>query len=308
MKQLRATLFALLIIACSINLMVTPTVFAATSSTTTIKSSGTILMPSLTTYFSASFAYEGPTGYKLNQAWPLTEPCKYVNERGTWHWVNCGTGNGDLKLIQDPADSSRLCLQMQFTTAGTRPLANNQHLKLYNIQSRETSLWEGPYTSNKEAYYQMYYWFPSDFKIARYSWRLIWQLNGEYGVYGNTTYAPQMGLIFGDSDLQLQASGWYYTNGQERDYSLITNNNLPKDEWVKIVVYVKQGSAFKAEDGTVIVWINDNKVLEKHNMSTSTVSGTPYEIWGIANYGGPYEEYGQYILIKDVKVTSQYPT
>jgi hypothetical protein len=153
----------------------------------------------------------------------------------------------------------------------------------------------------------MYYYFPR-FEVARYSWRLIWQLNGEYGVYGNTTYAPQMGLIFGDSALEYQASGYYYANGQERDYSIISNNNLPKGQWVKIVVYVQQGSAFKVEDGTVMIWINDNKVFENHHLATSTVSGTPYVIWGIGNYGGPYEEYGQYILIKDVKVTSQYPT
>jgi hypothetical protein len=305
-KQKTAPTLIIILTICIISSIYDPIATGNISTTASIQTNG-VIVPSSITYFSATFDHEGPEGYKINQAWPITEPCKYNNERGTWHWVNCGTGNGDLKLITDPANASRLCLQMLFSTAGTRPLSDNQHIKLYNIQSRETALWNGPYLTTKSAYYQMYYWFPEDFNIARYSWRLIWQLNGEYGVYGNTTYAPQMGLIFGDSSLQYQASGYYYNDGKERDFTVISNSNIPKGQWVKIVVYVEQGSAFKAEDGTVVIWINDNKVLEKHNLSTATVSGTPYEIWGIGNYGGPNEAYGQYILVKDVKVTSQYP-
>jgi hypothetical protein len=195
---------------------------------------------------------------------------------------------------------------MLLDTPGTRPLADNQHVKLYNIGSRETSLWGAPFLTLKEAYWHVSYWFPSDFQVARYSWRLIWQYNGEEGVYGGATYAPQFALIFGDSDLQLQATGYYYHDGVNRAYHLINNANLPKNQWVTFTIYVKQGSSFQSEDGTVMIWINGSLFYSSSTFATSTVSGTPYVTWSIGNYGGPAEAQGQYINIKDVYVSSRY--
>jgi hypothetical protein len=197
---------------------------------------------------------------------------------------------------------------MALDAPGTRPLSTNQHIKLYEVQDREASNYVEPYPTLKEAYWNMKYWFPADFNVATNSWRLIWQFYGEDGVYGNPsyTYDPQFGLIFGHSNFYLQMSGYYFTDGQTRSFQLVSNSELPKERWVSIVVFVKQGSAFKAEDGTIMIWIDGAKVFERHDLSTSTLSGTPYVAWGIGNYGGPYEPQGQYIDIKDVSVTSQY--
>ncbi len=259
-------------------------------------------------YFKSSFSYASTGSYAPYQNWPTQEPAGYTIEKGTWNWVNTGS-SANMKLVVDPATGNSYCLKMVLDYPGTRPLSINQQAKLYNIPSRETQNWNGIQDS-KEVYYTIKYYFPRDFSIARYSWRLIWQLNGEEYVYGNPqyTYSPQMGLIFGDKDLELQASGYYYKDGQSRAYHLVNNADLPKEQWVTFTIYVKQGSAFRAQDGTVAIWINGQQVFNSSTFSTSTVSGTPYSIWSIANYGGPYEAQNQYILIKDVMATNYLPT
>lgn len=259
------------------------------------------------TYFKSTFSYASTDSYAANVNWPGKEPVGYKIEKGTWHWINTGD-TANMKLVVDPATGNSYCLKMILDYPGTRPLSVNQQAKLYNIPSRETSNWNG-IQDTKEVYYSMKYWFPKDFSVARYSWRLIWQLNGEENVYGNPqyTYSPQMALIFGDQTLQLQASGYYYKDGQSRAYSLINNVDIPKEQWVEITIYVKQGSSFREQDGTVTIWINDKQVFSSNTLSTSTVSGTPYSIWSIANYGGPYEAQNQYFLVKDVMATSYLP-
>lgn len=262
----------------------------------------------MVTYFQCSFSKEGPEGYEVDQPWIREEPCGYQGEKGTWYWVNCGEDWGTLQIVNDPSEPGRNCLEMSLSAIGSRPLSSAQHVKLYEIQGREPENYEVPYSTTKEAYYQMKYWFPSNFEVEDNSWRLIWQNCGEEGVYGNSqhTYAPQMALIFGDTSLHLQSANYYYNDGQRRSFEVIRNSDLPKERWVSIVVYVKQGSAFRSEDGTVIVWVDGVKVLERSDIATATYSGTPYVIWGIGNYGGSYEAQGQYIYIKDVMVTSEY--
>lgn len=273
----------------------------------TIASFGSIRLNTVT-YFQCTFSNEGPEGYKPYQPWVTEEPSGYPCEKGTWHWVNCGEDWGTIRMVSDPAESDRYCVEMLLSVAGDRPLLNNQHVKLYECQGRDAVNYGEPYTTLKEAYYQMNYWFPSDFRVEPYSWRLIWQYCGEEGVYGNPdyTYSPQMALVFGDTWLYLQSDRYYYPDGQDRSFQLIRNVDLPKERWVPIVVFVKQGSGFRVEDGSVIVWIDGVKVFENHNFATATYSGTPYVIWSIANYGGQYEAQGQFVYIEDVTVTSEY--
>jgi hypothetical protein len=301
---IKACSFSMLVVGCLFTYLSQATSASSAGAVTTVNATGGIRL----IYFQSSFQYEGPDGYKLDQAWPETEPCPYPNEKGTWHWVDCGPNLGTIRLVPDPADSTRLCLEMVLDTPGPRPLSGNQHVKLYECQGREASNYVEPYPTEKEAYWHMEYWFPANFTVATNSWRLIWQFCGEEGVYGNPnqTYSPQFGLIFGDDYLFLQMSGYYYTDGQMRSFQLLSDSDLPKERWVSIVVYVKQGSAFRAEDGTVVIWFDGAKVFERHDLSTSTYSGSPYVIWGIGNYGGPYEPEGQLIYIKDVSVTNQY--
>ena len=260
----------------------------------------------MVTYLQSTFSKEDPEGYKLNQPWMRKEPCGYPNELGVWHWVNCGPKWGTIRLVPDPADANRTCVEMLLDAPGDRPLSNDQHVKLYECQGREAENYAEPYPTLKEAYYHMKYWFPSDFKVD--SWRLIWQYCGEEDVYGNPdhTSSPQMALVFGDTYLYLKSTGYYHKDGQKRSFVVSRNTNLPKDRWVTMVVYVKQGSAFQSEDGTVTVWIDGVKLFERNDIATATYSGTPYVIWGIGNYGGSYEDQGQRIYIKDVMVTSGY--
>lgn len=264
--------------------------------------------PDVVTYFRCSFSTEGPEGYKVDQPWIREEPCGYLPEKGTWHWVNCGEDWGTLRIVDDLVESGRYCLEMSLTASGTRPLSSNQHIKLYEVQGRESENYGAQYTTTKEAYYQMKYWFPSNFKVEDNSWRLIWQICGEEGVYGNSqhTYSPQIALVFGSTSLYLKNTAYYYADGQERSFEVIKNQHIPKERWVPITVYFKQGSTFQSEDGTIIIWIDGAKVFERHDLSTATFSGTPYVIWGIGNYGGSYESQGQSIYIKDVIVTSDY--
>lgn len=285
---------------------------AMLQSSQTISSYGSIVLPNVITYFHCTFSKEDPEGFKLDEPWVLKEPCGYPNELGVWHWVNCdptGTKMGIIKIVEDPADPGRLCVEFLLDIPGTRPLSFDQHCKLYECQGREPALWGSPYTTLKEAYWKMDYWFPANFQVAENSWRLIFQICGEEGVYGNPNFPqyPQLELVFGDTDFELQNAGFYYTDGIRRDFHIINTVDLPKEGWVTMVIYFRQGSTFRAEDGTVKIWIDGTKVFENHNMSTATYSGTPYVIWGIGNYGGPYEAQGQYIDIKDVTVTSSYP-
>jgi len=262
------------------------------------------------TYFQCSFAYEEPESYSKGDLWPTWEPCGYPNEKGIWHWVvvrrSKETYGGNMRLIDDPADPSRLCLETVLDYPGERPLPDDQDSKLYECQGRKPENYPEPYRRLKEAYYQAKYWFPSDFKVE--GWRLIWQVCGEEGVYGNPehTYAPQISLIFSKTKLRLCIARYYYPDGERRIFPLISNVDLPKERWVSIQVYVKQGSAYRSLDGIVIAWIDGVKVFERNDIPTATYSGTPYVIWGIGNYGGPDEAQGQFHYIKDVMVTSGY--
>jgi len=262
----------------------------------------------MVTYFQSTFSKEGPDGYGINQPWVREEPCRYPNELGVWHWVNCGPDWGTIRLVPDPADANRAYLEMLLDAPGDRPLSDNQHVKLYECQGREAENYVEPYPTLKEAYWHMKYWFPSNFNVESDSWRLIWQLCGEEGVFGNSQHTnyPQLSLVFSETHLRLGCSEYYYNDRQWRYFEVIGNTDLPKERWVAIVVYVRQGSAFRSEDGTVIVWIDGAKALERHDVSTGTYSGTPYVIWGIGNYGGRHEAQGQSIYIKEVIVTSRY--
>ncbi|MFA5365480.1 MAG: hypothetical protein WC325_09915, partial [Candidatus Bathyarchaeia archaeon] len=80
---------------------------------------------------------------------------------------------------------------------------------------------------------------------------------------------------------------------------------LGKNQWIDFTVYVKQGSGFRHEDGIVTVWINGAQVFTSSLIPTATMSGTPYVIWGIGNYGGADEARWQYILARDISVTDR---
>lgn len=288
----------------------------------TIPSFGSI-KANVVTYFKCSFSAEHLPSFPVDVWFPADERLvekSFLCEKGRWNWLNTrnpDTGEytpannpygGGMRLVRDPLDPSRLCLEMTLTYAGTRPLAGGQHTKLYEVQETQASNYGESYLTKKEAYYSFKIEVPSNLNIQNKI--LIWQLCGELGVYGNPehTYAPHISLSFvtwGYDALLLQVAEYYYTDGKTRKFPLIKTTDFPKDRWVTIEVYVKQGSAFRVEDGTVIVWIDRQKVFERTNLSTTTFSGTPYVIWGIGNYGSRLELYGTKLYFKDVSVSGE---
>lgn len=259
------------------------------------------------TYFQCSFAYEGLESYSKGDWWPTWEPCGYPNEKGIWHWVVVRRTkepySGNMRLIPDPADHSRLCLETIFDYPGARPLPENQHCYVNNIQEGEKANWPEPYTTSKQAYYSFKIWFPQDFEVKR--WRLFWSYRGERSTLSQH-FNPQMCLVFNapEFSLNLGVDDYFFNDEKNRRFALMSFNEVPREQWVRFTIYVKQGSGFRVEDGTVIIWINERKVFERHDLPTATVSGAPYVIWGIGNYGGGEELEGQYLRFKDVVVSS----
>lgn len=274
-------------------------------------------------YFECSFSAEHLPNFPVDVWFPASEDLveqSFLCEKGRWNWLNTRNPEsgeytpannqygGGMRLVRDPSDALRLCLEMSLTTLGTRPLPSNQHTKLYELQAEQPENYVEPYPTLKEAYYRFKIWVPSNLNVQNRI--LIWQLSGEQGVYGNPehTYAPQIPLSFvtwGYDALVLQVVNYYYADNKTKYFPLIKTVDFPKDRWVTIDVYVKQGSGFRVEDGTVIVWIDGRLFFEQHNLPTATYSGTPYVIWGIGNYGSTQELYGTKLLFKDVAVSSE---
>ena len=266
-------------------------------------------------YQQSSFSYTKSPDFDYYDRWPRSEPVKYKIEKGQWGWINSVYYGGNMYLISDPADNSRACIKMVWDDNSHS--GGNKMVKLYELQSSD-SLHRGtlenydiePYISTKEAYYHFKVWFPANTSVTR--WRLIFQICGEEGVFGakNEAVNPQLAIdIFKKTStkpdrLVVTNDGYYFSDGKDRIFDLMPLSELPKDQWVEFVVFYKQGSGFRVEDGTTIVWINSEQVFERHDLSTATKSGTPFIIWGIGLYGSPDEPYGQVQLFKDVKVTS----
>ncbi len=306
-----------------------PVSLASSVATRTFALSGAISQSSLTTYFECSFENTYPaSGFDYNQNFPYAEPCAYPCEKGKWNWVNVRPTTitqewqrnaGSIYLITDPSDATRTCARFILDAPGTRPLTTAQHTKLYEVQYTNRQNYVEPYPTLKEAYYQFKIWVPSSITIKQGT--LLWQMCGDLNSYGTLPDAdsPQLSLAFvsyGDpipQTLMLTVSGFYYNDfvsgiNTNRFFSIMPTADFPKDQWVTITIFAKQGTSYRAEDGTLTIWINSNKVFEKNTLPTASYSGTPYFTWGIGCYGSNKEMLNQNFLFKDVIVTSKYPT
>jgi len=115
-------------------------------------------------------------------------------------------------------------------------------------------------------------------------------------------------LTFDATQLYAILDNFYYSsdsNEPNHRWTLATLAQLPKEQWISFVVFYKQGTGFRVQDGKLIVWIDGAKKLDVGNVPTGTQSGTPFVIWGIGLYGGPNNPVGQFERFKDVTVTSQ---
>jgi hypothetical protein len=274
--------------------------------------------PTSETYFQSSFSY-ATTALPLDTPMPQQEPSVYVPEKGTWQWVNVGPSSfvpygGSQKLVADPTDLSKICMKFTLDANGTRPLPSDQHTKLYNIPENEKANWQGDYIKNKAAYYYLKFMLKSDFIVSK--WNLMFQICGDKSSYGAkplpivdglTPNNPQFQLTWTNDSLALILDDFYRSSLTDFSQDLISQSSISKDAWHDLVVYYKMGSAFKAADGTIKVWIDGSKLFGASNMETCSYSGTPYMIWGIGNYGSRYEPYGTTIYFKDVEVTNAAP-
>ena len=275
----------------------------------TMTNYGSIVPRAHIVYHESTFSYTQPPEFDYYDRFPSSEPLKYRPEKGQWGWVSTRSYGGNMYLIPDPTDNSRGALKMVYDVAGYT--GGNKHVKLYELQGRplaQNGAKENynvePYISKKTAYYHFKVWFPSNTTIA--SWRLVWQLCGEDGVYGVKTFPPQVRLNFEGSNLKVIVDDYYYSDGRVHRWPITSLADIPKDQWVQFVVFYKQGSGFRVEDGTMIVWMNGVNLFERHDLPTAMPSGTPFVIWGIGLYGSPNEPVGQVQLFKDIKVTSEH--
>ena len=274
--------------------------------------------PIIETYFQSSFSYT-TIALPLNTPMPLQEPSVYTPEKGTWQWVNVGPNRlipfgGSQTLVADPADSSKICIKFTLEANETRPLAADQHTKLYNVPADENANWQGDYISNRAAYYYLKFMLMPGFTVS--NWILMFQICGDKSSYGantplvvdeRTLNNPQFQLTWTNDSLMLVLDDFYRSSLTDFSQNIISISSVSKGAWHDLVVYYKMGSEFRAADGTIKVWIDGSKLFDASNMETCSYSGTPYMIWGIGNYGSRYEAYGTTIYFKDVEVTNVAP-
>lgn len=284
-------------------------------------------IPEGTPYFNCTFS-DNTTYYENFEPFLLEEPSGYIPEKGLWNWVNCrpeppypegfwtvaGPYAGSIYMIPDPVDTSRACVKFILDSPETRPFPTDQHTKLYELQSENMVNYGSTYVTAKEAYYNFKVYVPSTLDVQDRI--LIWQLCGDLASYGDPESGftgPQISLSFISygyptaQSLSLIIHEDYYNDSTTRYFYPCTTSAFPKDQWVDITIYVKQGSDFQAEDGIVTVWLNTVQVVHSETVPTASYSGTPYFIWGIGCYGSNAELLNQTVYFKDVSVTMDYP-
>lgn len=171
-----------------------------------------------------------------------------------------------------------------------------QHCKLYEaIQDRyPESYWGKP---QPEAYYSGWYWFPANivdtFTPNAWNWRCLMQwADGNSGADG---HFPTLGFGYeGEATssypvkLRLCNENWWRTgdSGATKWETGFTVQNIPKEQWVHVVVYLKMSSGFRVVDGKAMVWINGQKVVDANiALWNYYVPGDKGVCWGIGNYG-----------------------
>jgi hypothetical protein len=265
----------------------------------------------ITTYFKCSFS-QPQTNYGYQQAFPDGEPCGYQCEKGIWGWAVTSLYGGHMYLVHDPEDASRAAIKFiydvpNFTDANV-PEKGVKAVKFYELQGRTPSQ-KGtkpnydvePYLSTKEAYYHFKVLFPASTTVGS-NWRMVFQVCGLESDY--VTHPPQLSMAFEGDDLNVIMYGAYWTDNKAHRWLLSKLQALPKDEWIDVVVYYKQGTGWQVQNGTVTIWMDGVKKFDSHALPTGTSTGEPFVIWGIALYSSIGLPAGEYQMYKDVVVAS----
>ena len=237
-----------------------------------------------------------------------------VDENGTIYKYGDSGKNPDVYIKQSTEHVQHGMYSAEFHLGeGTEPThgGRSKHCKLYErFQDRyPESYWN---VSQPEAYYSIWYWFPSDFADKFYNWRLIAQwCTSEFGI---KEPHPTLSLIFksygGMSQGLFLYNGDYYRsdNTDKNWYTGYTASTIPKNAWVHIVAYVKMSSAFRELDGICKVWINGilavDEIIGCGNKDPPSRPNAKGLIWGIGNYG--HKNNKGSIWIDNVQVADKY--
>jgi len=285
--------------------------------------------PTNTTYFNCTFATEQPPTYDYYDAFPLVEPSTYTCEKGKWGWV--ATSNvygGNMYLIPDPSNGSRGCVKFVYDYPSW--VNQRKQVKLYEHMSphvpsakSDYSNWNvEPFLSQKEFYVKFDMWIPSGLSVSPDgTWLLIFQILGEaYYSAGGLDNNPQFQLVFGaDNILYASMDNYYYNRPQgQNDITAIadlgtspTTPDIPTGQWVEFVIFWKESSGFRVQDGTITVWMNNQTIWNRENMPTADYDGDyvsgyvdGFVGWALSFYG--YAGLNDFVYYKDVWATSEY--
>lgn len=277
-----------------------------------ISSYGTFDYSSLTVYFPHSgegdfekFPFCKYSGY---QDWDWANGYQMDAEGNLFSYSDCGN-NPDVYIRQSTEHVQHGEYSAEFHLGeGTEPThgSNNKHCKLFEANQKEyPDSYLHPTDGQPEAYYSAWFWFPSDFESMLSDWLLIMQwADREGGSHFWTEKSgatqscfPTISLTFRGRNgaLQLSNNNFYrYDTPEEQEskYTVwdtgYTALSIPKNQWVHIVALVIMSSGFRVLDGQVVVWINEEEVLNITNISLWNYWTEPKDTalcWGIGAYG-----------------------
>ncbi len=253
------------------------------ASSTTLSGGGVV-------YLQSSFAYEGGP-FVEGQNWWSAGAASYPCEVGHWDSIdysgNTPTG-GDIRLVEDPTDPSRLCLEFELTQPGARPLSENQHTKLWDHADKGWAM-ENQVT---EAYYQGEVYIPTAFTYGAN----IFQF-GQSAGYG----CGQMPI----SRVGIRSDGHIKYQNKLKDRVWHDLGELPVSEWLEICVYLKESSDYYTANGEVKIWINDVLMYSDNTQRLGNLCERYGFYWSINNYGDDYEPQGKKVLWRNVIVSSE---
>ena len=211
-----------------------------------------------------------------------------------WDWVNgaqvsaSSNPTSSIYIQQSPEHVQHGSYSAEFHI-GTS--SGNQHCKLFESeQDRYPESYWG--VAQLEAYYSAWYWFPAGFAetFGSDDWRLIMQWADAKA--GGAGHFPTLNLGFqvgSEHRLKLCNNNWYRDGGSSSTKwdTGYTAANIPKEQWVHLIVYVKMSSGFRILDGQATVWINGLKVLDRTDIALWNYYAPSNKgvCWAVGNYG-----------------------
>ena len=259
-------------------------------------------------FLECSFSQEGGPFIEGQVWWTesvVDYPCE-VDSFDASDYSGNATNGGDMRLVRDPTDPSRLCLELELTWPGDRPLSSNQHTKVWD----EADTGWAQDCQVEEAYYYGEVYIPEPFT---YGCNIMqWGAWSGDDIKSMPMLALRLGNIDGEMWLRFNNKEW---GGSNHNYT-VDLTSIPTRMWIPIVVYIKESTDWTANDGRVKVWINgvlyhdsNTEGLGVHARNWKSENGKLLHgfVWSINNYADYREPQGRKILWRNVKVLSGKP-